>query len=612
MSWELFLEAALKSAAVAGAALLALRLAGKRPASERAWIAHVGILLALVVPALAVFGPEWKVEALAAPAPAAPAPAWAVAPGSPIMPLAAEADTSPALSPASAGALALMAYVGVALTLLLGLIAGVARLLVLQHRASVLTDQPWLSALAHAQKRMGFKHGAALLVSEELSSPVSWGFFRPTILLSRAAVGAPNQAEPIIAHELAHVVRLDWANLLLARVGAALLWFNPLVWMLARQAHQLREEAADDAVLRGEVSAPDYASLLLGVARHESRGALLAANGVAPGRDSLKRRLVRVLDGGVARDPARPLWRLSASAAAIAFAAPLAAFTPVAATAPDAGPDPAAATGAALSPAEEARVALAAKVAVDTALADARRMPASDSDPDEDHDLDIDIDHDLDVDIDFDPEAGPAPGSRRLPKTRVVAQATVTGTTTASVASARISPETLASLKAHGVTPAWIASLETELPEIRRLPADHLVSLAVHRVSASWLRELGRAGYNRLTYDQVVSFAVHRIDAAYVREMASAGYPNLPADDLISFRVHGVNAAYVRELAEAGYRNLSADDLVGLRVHGVRAADVHALEAQGLTLPPTTKPKRKARQRSSPPEPPAPPPAIPN
>src|SRR3546814_5992348 len=71
--------------------------------------------------------------------------------------------------------------------------------------------------------------------------------------------------------------------------------------MLARESHQLREEAADDAVLMADIDGPDYATLLVGAARHDNRGALLAAHGVAPGKDSLKRRITRVLDGSLRR-----------------------------------------------------------------------------------------------------------------------------------------------------------------------------------------------------------------------------------------------------------------------------------------------------------------------
>src|SRR3546814_12353026 len=70
-------------------------------------------------------------------------------------------------------------------------------------------------------------------------------------------------------------------------------WCNPLVWMLARESHQLREEAADDAVLMADIDGPDDATLLVGAARHDNKAALLAAHGVAPGKDSLKRPIGR-------------------------------------------------------------------------------------------------------------------------------------------------------------------------------------------------------------------------------------------------------------------------------------------------------------------------------
>ena len=83
--------------------------------------------------------------------------------------------------------------------LLLTTVAAIARLFVLRARASVLVDMPWLSALAHAQRRMGFKHGTALLVSDDLVSPVSWGVMRPIILLDSRAVAATHEAEAITA-----------------------------------------------------------------------------------------------------------------------------------------------------------------------------------------------------------------------------------------------------------------------------------------------------------------------------------------------------------------------------------------------------------------------------
>ncbi|MDO9487172.1 MAG: M56 family metallopeptidase, partial [Sphingomonadaceae bacterium] len=222
---------------------------------------------------------------------------------------------------------ALLVYALPAMLLLSLTLIAIFRLFGLKRRASVIVESHWLSALAQAQRRMGFKSGTALLVSPDIGSPVSWGLMRPVILLNEAAIGSQGQAEAIIAHELAHVARLDWAKLLLARVTAALFWFNPLVWVLTRHCHQLREESADDAVLAHDVPDLDYAELLVGVARHESGALLLAANGVAPSRGSLAQRVTRVLDTSLRRAPARFGWTTAVSLGAALFAAPLAALS---------------------------------------------------------------------------------------------------------------------------------------------------------------------------------------------------------------------------------------------------------------------------------------------
>ena len=112
----------------------------------------------------------------------------------------------------------------------------------------------------------------------------------------------------------------------------------PLVWVLAREAHQLREEAADDAVLGADIEDTDYAKLLVGVARHECRGLLIGAHGVAPGRNSLSRRVRRVLDSSLARGPIGGAFALGVFVGAAMLAAPLAALTLTSKPAPVAPP----------------------------------------------------------------------------------------------------------------------------------------------------------------------------------------------------------------------------------------------------------------------------------
>ena len=68
-----------------------------------------------------------------------------------------------------------------------------------------------------------------------------------TVAIGLVPVGAAQAADPVYG------------------VATALFWFNPLVWLLAREAHQLREEAADDSVLAADIPDTDYAQLLVGV-----------------------------------------------------------------------------------------------------------------------------------------------------------------------------------------------------------------------------------------------------------------------------------------------------------------------------------------------------------
>ena len=336
MTSAMLIGIAWKSLLVSGLALIALRLLRRRSSAERSWVAHAGLAATLLVPVLTLWGPQWRVEA---PAPVARVLASGEATATVLPPPTAAESTAPTNASAPAAEtsrawltpsrLALLAYALPAALLLLVMLAAVIRLYVLRSRADVLVEQGWLSAMARAQRRMGFKHGTALLVTHELGSPVSWGVMRPIILLNEEAVGSQEQAEAIIAHELAHVARLDWAKLIVGRFATALFWFNPLVWMLANQCHQLREEAADDAVLASDVPSTDYAQLLVGAARHESRGLLLAANGVAPVRGSLAQRVTRILDGTLRRAPAHGRWAAACTLGALLVAAPLAALTPV-------------------------------------------------------------------------------------------------------------------------------------------------------------------------------------------------------------------------------------------------------------------------------------------
>ncbi len=298
----------LKSFALAVAAILALRIARARSAAVRSMIAHLGLLALVLLPLVSIAAPELPLRMPAEIAPVAAVMSQPLLPASPPAFQHGQPSRAPAKSETTAAAfrpyaIFVTCVVLVPAGLLLALmLLSVWQLVGLRRRADVLTDVIWLNALAQAQKRIGCKSGTALLRSAELNSPVSWGLMRPTIVLDETAALAPGQAEAVIAHELAHVVHFDWVKLLLARVATAIFWFNPWAWQLAREAHQLREEAADDAVIAAKIPGPAYAELLIRIVRHQNRGHLLqAVHGIVAPKNSLHRRVERILDRETSR-----------------------------------------------------------------------------------------------------------------------------------------------------------------------------------------------------------------------------------------------------------------------------------------------------------------------
>jgi beta-lactamase regulating signal transducer with metallopeptidase domain len=326
MNIEMIAELAWKSVLCVGVALLLLRFMHKRSAAEKSLVASAALAALLMLPLGFALVPEIE---LVAPNLVADSIIAGNGSADTSMPSVRDAFTAENSSwSISPGAILITVYAFPALFLLVGLTLGVLRLQRIRGRSDVLQDSCWLSALARAQHRLGVKHGTALLASNELNSPVSWGVVRPIIIVDRVALDDREHAEAIIAHELAHVVRMDWLTLLLGRLAICLFWFNPLVWILARQAHQLCEEAADDAVLRAGINGVDYVDVLVGAVRHSNGGALLPANGVAPSSSSLGKRVAHILDNSRARRTPGLAWAAAVFSLAFGFYAALAAATP--------------------------------------------------------------------------------------------------------------------------------------------------------------------------------------------------------------------------------------------------------------------------------------------
>ena len=136
------------------------------------------------------------------------------------------------------------------------------------------------------------------LVSDSITSPMTWGVIQPVILLPAYALDwSEEKLDVVLRHERAHIARRDWLSQAFAQAVTALFWFHPLVWIAVERLRQEAEQATDDIVLASGSDAAGYADQLLEVARR-IRGNLphTAVAVTMVRRSALTARIAAILD----------------------------------------------------------------------------------------------------------------------------------------------------------------------------------------------------------------------------------------------------------------------------------------------------------------------------
>jgi bla regulator protein blaR1 len=328
-SW-FFIMMAGKSLVIASLALLLAMALSKRAAADRSMVLRVGAGLLLALPLIDLAFPVLQIEAFAAPAPLVSHMSAAE-----MERLLALAATLPPVEPSiwdDPAPLILILWAAGAVAVLARLLAGVMTLRRWTRGAVPVADSVWLNALERARIGCGAPEGLRLMVSERVPAPMGWGWQRPTILIDYDTLAEPEEAEAILAHEVAHVARRDWPALMMTRIVTALFWFNPLVWRLAREAVQQAEEAADAHAAR-MVEPVRYAETLLSWSQI-GRGPAVPANSIAPGARALTRRVKAVLDKSMLERSAGSRLAIAATLLCVGVAAPVAAMELVEASRP--------------------------------------------------------------------------------------------------------------------------------------------------------------------------------------------------------------------------------------------------------------------------------------
>lgn len=134
------------------------------------------------------------------------------------------------------------------------------------------------------------------LVSGMLS-PVVTGWRSARIWLPEEAADWPAaKLRAVCLHEMAHHQRRDAAWLWLGWAVAVVWWWNPLAWLALRQMTAEAELAADEAALAADVTAADYAQVLVEIASG-APAAAPAAGIPMLGGSVIERRVRAILSG---------------------------------------------------------------------------------------------------------------------------------------------------------------------------------------------------------------------------------------------------------------------------------------------------------------------------
>ncbi len=137
----------------------------------------------------------------------------------------------------------------------------------LVRQANPIRDPAWIRSADAIRRRLGARADVPILISTQVSTPMTGGVRRPVILLPASAEEwAPDRAAVVLSHELVHVRRRDPLRQLLGRTVVALYWLHPLSWLASRLANIAIERSCDEEVLELGARPSAYAGHLFSLA----------------------------------------------------------------------------------------------------------------------------------------------------------------------------------------------------------------------------------------------------------------------------------------------------------------------------------------------------------
>jgi beta-lactamase regulating signal transducer with metallopeptidase domain/uncharacterized protein YnzC (UPF0291/DUF896 family) len=465
------------------------------------------------------------------------------------------------------------------------------------------------------QERLKLNRVVRYCESLQLEAPAVAGWFCPVVLLPVSALTGltAQQLDAVIAHELAHVKRLDSFVNLFQIAAETLLFYHPAVWWLSKRIRAERENCCDDVAIVACGNAVEYARALATMAEWQSAPALaMAAN-----RSPLAERVARLLgvtklsrglrSAGIAGSVLCLCVSVLAGNALLGAAQSTQSGSEVqsgtgvgvgtgAGTAVGAGDGNGVkvATGSTtakdrdavivIRPKTSVRVPVAVTVHVSTisaapkvagvgevAQAPESKGNGSDAKKNEGAKASSYID------------ALKAEGLTDISIDQLIALKSqgVTAEYVRQIHAAGLKPsvDELIAMQVQGVTPEIVREMKISgLAE----DIDHIIAMQVQGVTAEYVKQLHDLGI-KVDANDVLAMKVQDVTPEYIRAMREAVDPKLGSNDLIAMKVQDVTPEYVRAMKATGLQ-LDADDIIAMKVQDVTPEYVKEMQSAGLKL----------------------------
>ncbi len=195
-------------------------------------------------------------------------------------------------------------YLVVATSILFYLLFGIIGLAQQTKATQPVASAELLTQVDELRELLDISRRVALVSSRAVTSPQTWGLWRPVIMLPREALLWDQDKQlSVLIHELGHIARWDWLTTMAVKITCACFWFLVPLWWFARQIYHQAEIACDDYIYKLRDKHLIYARNLLDIAEGGAARSQINSALSMRGYSSIYLRIMAVLDKQRAHQP---------------------------------------------------------------------------------------------------------------------------------------------------------------------------------------------------------------------------------------------------------------------------------------------------------------------